>query len=169
VIERLAPVYAQVDHDLGVVILPLGVELALAGKTAARAAETRSPAAHAAEERFEEVAELPRVRSLGAGARELEAGVPVGGRTEILPLPPVGAELVVGCALLRVLQDLVGLARVLELGFRARLLVDVGVVGAREFAVGALDVVLAGISLDAEDLVIVLIFHGDGGPETGGG
>ena len=162
---------AQVDDDLGVMVLALRVELARAREAAA------SPAKSA------RCAPPPRMRpnrpskkslncaEFGAGivaaARILEARVPVGRRTEVLPLLPVGAELVVGRALLGVLQDLVGLARVLEFRFRARVLVDVGMIGARELAVGALDVVLAGVSLDAEDLVVVLIFHGDGGPETG--
>jgi hypothetical protein len=136
------------------------MELTLARKAAASAASTP----HAAEHLLEEIAELGGVGPGVAAAAELEAGIPVGRGAELLTLLPVGAELVVGRPLLGVLQDLVGLAGVLELGLRVRRLVDVGMKGARELAVGALDLVLGGVSLDAEDLVVVLIFHGEGVP-----
>ena len=83
-------------------------------------------------------------------AAELEALIPVGRRTEILALLPVGAELVIGGALLGVLEHLVGFARILELRLGTRFLVDVGVEGARELAVGALDLLACGVAWDAE-------------------
>jgi hypothetical protein len=73
------------------------------------------------------------------------------------------AELVVGRALLRVGEHLVGLLGLLELLFRrlaAFTLVAVRVVLHGQLAVGLLDVVLAGVLGDAEDLVVVALCHG---------
>ena len=112
------------------------------------------------EQPLEEIAELGRAGMCIAAAAELEALVPIGRRAEILPLLPVGAELVVGGALFRILQNLVGLTQFLEFRLGARLLVDIGVKRARQLAIGALDVVLRGVALNAEDLVVVPIFHG---------
>ncbi len=149
---------AQVDGDLGVVILALSVKLALRRKAAASG--TRAPCVGLPEEALEKVGELRRVGFGVAAAGELEALIPVRRRTEVLALLPVGAELIVGGALLGVFQDLVGLAGVLELGLGAGLLVHVRMKRARHLAVGALDVVLRGVFLDAEDFVVVLVFHG---------
>src|SRR5688572_13570252 len=137
----------------------LALSAVLAARKAAAAA-TSAAASRLPEQALEEIAELSTVGVGVAAAGELEALVPIGRRTEILPLLPVGAELVVGGALLRILQDLISLARVLELGFGVRFLVHVRMIGARQLAVGALDVVLAGVAVDAEDFVVVLIFHG---------
>src|SRR5205814_5715540 len=97
-----------------------------------------------------------------AGAEAVE---PVRRRTEVLA-GAEAAEAVVGGALFLVAQRLVGLRDLLELLLGVRLLGDVRVVLAREAAVGLLDVVVAHATLDAEDLVIVLVFHaglyGDG-------
>lgn len=161
----------EVDLDLGVMVLSGRVELAAreaamtcsltgaTGEVATAEARAGAATAHAAEHLLEEVGELRGVRLGVPAAGELEARVPVGRGTELLALLPVGAELIVGRALFGVFQDLVGFARVLELGFRALFLVDVGMIGARHLAVGALDLVLGGASLDAEDLVVVLVFH----------
>ena len=73
---------------------------------------------------------------------------------------PVGAELVVGLALLRIGEDLVGLADLLEalLGGRVSL-VDVRMVLAGKATVGLLDVGLRGALVDAEGGVVVAILH----------
>jgi len=70
-----------------------------------------------------------------------------------------GAELVVGRALLRVLQHLVRLADLLELGLGVRLLADVRVVLARELAVRLLDLVGARVASNPEHPVVVLELH----------
>src|SRR5205085_2544100 len=87
-----------------------------------------------------------------------KALVPVVRWLEVLP-GAEAAEVVVGGALLLVLQGLVGLRHLLEFLLCIRLLGDVRVVLARELAVGLLDVVVAGAALQAEGLVVVLVFH----------
>jgi hypothetical protein len=78
---------------------------------------------------------------------------------EFLALLPVGAQLVVGCALFRITQHFVGLAHFLETLLGIRLLAHVRMVLAGELSVGALNVVLGGIPFHAHDLVVVLVFH----------
>src|SRR5690606_24033905 len=82
-------------------------------------------------------------------------------RPELLAGPvAVRAQLVVLGALVLVAQHLVGLVDGLEALLGARLLADVGVVLARQPAVGGLDLRLAGRRLDAEGFVVVLELHG---------
>ena len=101
----------------------------------ARARDRAALGLPAAEERLEDVLEAEATAHPAAG----------GGRV---------AAHVVGAALLRVRQDLVGAGHVLELvlGLRTG---DVRVELAREPAVRLLDLVLAGVPGDAEDLVVV--------------
>src|SRR5690606_32222389 len=70
-----------------------------------------------------------------------------------------GAELVVGGALLRIAQRLVGLVDRLELVLGAGFLADVGMVFARQPPVGALDLGLARARFDPEGAVVILEFH----------
>ena len=72
------------------------------------------------------------------------------GRPAIDPRPP---EHVVALSALRVRQDLVRLARILEPSRRLGILVDVGVPLLRELAEGALDLGVARAARDAKDLV----------------
>ena len=106
---RPAVAVLQIDRHLGVVVL-------------AAHAKGPSPTGGArigrvtAEQFLEEGAVVRRAR-VGiriAAAAELEAGVPVRRRAKVLPGLPVWAELIVGGALLRVLEHLVGLADLLE-------------------------------------------------------
>ena len=70
------------------------------------------------------------------------------------------AEAVVPRALVGVAQDGVGLGGLLELLFGGRVaLIAIGVVLQRQLAIRALDVLLAGILRDAEDLVVVPLAH----------
>jgi hypothetical protein len=71
----------------------------------------------------------------------------------------VTAQLVVGCTLFRVLERFVGLAHFLELGLRILFLGHVGVILARQAAIGRLDVVRAGILAHAKNCVIILVLH----------
>src|SRR5204863_8274695 len=118
------------------------------------------------EQRLEEIA---RIEALGTAERtsraegpaltaaKLEAGVPVRWRLEILAGLPVAAHLVVRRALLRILEDLVGLVDFLEARLRVRHLADVGVVLASELAVRWLDVVLRRAARRAQCLVVVFL------------
>src|SRR3569832_1834656 len=121
---------------------------------AMRAAEAAS------EQTLEEVAEVGGVAARETAAAELEARIPIGRRTEVLPGLPIAAELIVGRALLRVFQYLVGLADLFKPGLCVLLLAHVGVVFARELAITALDLVLRRIAGHAQDFVIVLVFRG---------
>ena len=76
-----------------------------------------------------------------------------------LRVQKVVAELVGGRPLLRILQDLVSLAELLEACFRVRLAAHVRVVLASQLAVGPLDLVLRGVALDAHHLVVVFVLH----------
>src|SRR6185437_4782856 len=69
------------------------------------------------------------------------------------------AYVVVGRALLLVVQDLVGLTDGLELVLRTGFLVLVRMVFARELAVRRLDLVVAGALFHAEGLVVILKLH----------
>jgi hypothetical protein len=146
----------EVDLDAGDVVLSGGCEAAgvprATGRTAERAAR--------AEQLREEVAELAGLLAAEFAARELKALAPVGRRTEVLALAPVGTELVVGGALLRVLQHLVRFLEFLELLLCVPLLAHVGMVLAGELAIGALDLVLARGARHPHDLVVVLEAHG---------
>src|SRR5690606_33568975 len=72
------------------------------------------------------------------------------------------AQLVIGGALLRVAQRLVGLVDGLEFFLCPGFLADVGVVLAGEPPVGSLDLRFAGAGFDAEDPVVVLELHASG-------
>src|SRR3569623_1527047 len=142
----------EIDDDLRRVILPLRMKRR-APTAAMRAAEAAS------EQTLEEVAEVGGDAARETAAAELEARIPIGRRTEVLPGLPIAAELIVGRALLRVFQYLVGLADLFEPGLGVLLLAHVGVVFARELAIAALDLVLRRIAGHAQDFVIVLVFH----------
>ena len=89
------------------------------------------------------------------------APVVIAGSAVLLPLGIGLAQLVVAGALLGVAQDLVGLVDL----FKAVLGLLVTGVAVRmilhgQFAVGAFDLVSAGATRDAQDLVVIVIFHG---------
>ena len=68
---------------------------------------------------------------------------PIGGRAKLLARSIVAAQLIVGSALVGVLQDLVRLLNILESGFRVLFLADVRMIFAGELAIGALDLLRA--------------------------
>jgi hypothetical protein len=102
---------------------------------------------------------LAGVLATKAWAAGFKVRVPVGRRLKVLTLLPVGTEAVVGGALLRVFQHLVGFPQLLEALLRVARLADVGMVFARELPVGAFDLVLGGVARHAHHLVVVLEFH----------
>src|SRR5690606_30218965 len=118
---------------------------------------TPSAGTLAREQALEEVAEAAATRAAAHVAEDLlavEAGAiePARRRMELLAGTVAAcAQLVVGGALLRIAQGLVGLADGLELLLGVRLLAHVRVVLAGEPAVGRADLGLAGARLDPED------------------
>src|SRR5438270_13254345 len=71
----------------------------------------------------------------------------------------MAAELVVRRALFRILQRFIRLADFLEFLLGVGLFRYIGMVFARELAIGLLDVVVGGAAFDAEGRVVVLVFH----------
>src|SRR5262249_39829509 len=104
----------------------------------------------------------PAARS-AAGARACSGPCPAAPpclRIHVLwHLAEVGAECVVPLPGRRVRQDRVGLRDVLELLLGGRMGVDVRVVLASQLAVCPLDLVLAGVPPDTEDLIEVAVGH----------
>jgi hypothetical protein len=143
---------ARVQGDLH--ILPRHLQVLTAGAPAeTTAARTQ------ARQQVEQVHVAQIFKAAEAAARvTAETLAPIRRRTEILARL-VRADLVVGGPLLGVLQDLVGLAHLLEALLGVLLLGHVRVVLARELAVRLLDVPLGGAALDAQDLVVVLVLH----------
>jgi len=143
---RTAVRILQIDQHLGVMILPARMTpgaLRRAGLTA--------------EQRFEKVACVAvKLRTI---TTELESGIPIRRRLELLARLPALADLIICGTLLRVFQHRIGLADFLEPHFRIRILVYVRMIFARQFAVGALDLVLSRGTRNAEDFVVVLEFH----------
>ena len=117
---------------------------------------TRSPG-KIAEKGLEEVTETGTATKTGSA--ELEAGVPVRGRMELLTGFPVCAKLVIGGAFLRILEHLVSFAEFLEADFCIRLLADIRMVLACQFAVGALDFITGGITLNPHNCIIIFEIH----------
>src|SRR5690606_21094619 len=141
--------------------LGAGIAARLRATGRARAARTGTLAR---EQALEEIAEA----AAGAAADvaedlvEVEAGAVEAARRRMELLAgavAARAQLVVGRALLRVAQRLVGLAHGLELLLRVRLLAHVRVVLAGQPAVGRADLGLARAGLDPEDRVVILELH----------
>src|ERR1035437_7371662 len=85
----------------------------------------------------------------------LETRVPVRRRAKFLSALPVGAKLIVGGALLGVLEHFIGFADLLETGLGIGHLAHVGMKLARQLPVRALDLIGGGATLKAHDFVIV--------------
>ncbi len=71
----------------------------------------------------------------------------------------VAAQLSVGGALVRILKRFVGLPDFLDFFFGIGFLGNVRVILVRELAVCLLDLLGAGVSRNAQNVVIVLVFH----------
>ncbi len=136
--------FLEADLDLGAQVGPA------AGGAAARAA---APAAEAAEHFLEDVLE-------GAAEGVAAAAAEAAGTAGAALFEGGVAEAVIGGALLGVLQDVVGLVQLLELGLGVLVaLVAVGVPLHGELAIGLLQVLLAGVAGDAQHLVEVTLLH----------
>ncbi len=88
-----------------------------------------------------------------------EAGIPARRRTKLLPGLESRADLIIGGALFRILQDVMGFADFLETRLGARLFVDVRVKFPGKLTVGALDILRRGIASHPQGLVVVLELH----------
>jgi hypothetical protein len=154
----------QADLDRGLERLPGARTARVPGSAAPRGA-TVGLSAQVPEERLEEraeaaVAELELAAPLAAGVEpEL---LPAGRRRELLAVLPARAESVVALALLRILEHLVRLRDLREALRRALALVDVGVVLARELAVGLADLLLARVAGDPQGRVVVVELDAQG-------
>jgi hypothetical protein len=119
--------------------------------------------AHAPEELGEEVAEVASFHAVGP-VRELEARVPVRRRREALPGLMALADGVVGGAPFGVGQNGIGFVDLAHARRGVGFLADVGVVLARQLAVGLADFLGAGVAGDTQHLVVVLELHDFGPP-----
>ena len=88
------------------------------------------------EQPFEEVTERIGATGLKAATTELKTGVPVGRRFELLPCLPVGAEFIVGGTFLRVLEDGIRFAKILEKLLCVRAVADIRMVLACQATIG---------------------------------
>jgi hypothetical protein len=105
------------------------------------------------------VIEVPGLAKEWMAAGFLAKRLPARRRAEFLPGLPVRAQPVIGRALFRVAQHLVGFGNLLEARLGVLFLADVGVVFARQLAVGFFDLVGRGVALHTHGLVVVLVFH----------
>ena len=142
--------HAQVQVHLGAVVgilqADLGSDVVVA--TRHRPVGPRPAAVLAAtREAGEQVGEVDVVERRRAGAAVAEVGAPVRRWPEVLP-GLVAAELVIGGALFRVLEGLVGLRNLLETGLAFRIFRHVRVVLVRQLAIGALDVGQRGAAVE---------------------
>ena len=134
----------------------------IATRHRARTRRALPRSAPAAEQLFEKVAEAPARTAAGKDFLEVEAAVAESAmRRAHLVTGPVTAltQLVIGLALGRITQRLVGLVDRLEPILGPGLLADVRMVLARQSAVGGLDLRLTGAGAHAERVVIVLELH----------
>ena len=85
-----------------------------------------------------------------------EALRPIGRRPELLSGAEVPAQLIVGRALLRIAQHLVGLLNLFEFVLGVLFLADVRVEFARQLAIGALHLIGVGAARHPQNFVIIL-------------
>ncbi len=98
----------------------------------------------ASEQLFEKIAKGTGISAGKTAAFKLEAFIPVWWWFEIFTGFPVGAQSVVSGSFLRILEHFVSLAQFLEFCLGILFLADIGMVFARQFAIGAFDFVLSG-------------------------
>ncbi len=118
--------------------LDLGGEIAAASRAATHAATEEV----VAEERREEIADVTEIEMPWREAARAQSGVAVA---------------IVELAGLAVREHLVGFGDLAEADFGIRLLGDVGMEAAREHAECLLDLLLVGVTRDAEQLVVVMV------------
>ena len=151
----------DIDGDLGIGICAAHRKAAAAKAviTRARRSPTLIRAFTSAKYRTKEVAEVGGLFGI-VRLMKLKTLIPIGRRTEFFAGTVVGAKLIIGGALFRILQHLPGFANLLEAGFRVRLLADVGVILARQLPILALDLIMRRVALYAHQLIVIFEFHG---------
>ena len=154
---------AQCNGARGVVESILEVDqdpcmMILAARTESGMWSSATAGGEAAEERFEKVTEAGIVATETCAA-ELVACIPAGRWMKLLSCFPVGAKLVVGGTLLRILQHFVSFTELLETNLGICLLADIGMILACQLAVGTLDLVLGGVTLDPHNGIVVFEIH----------
>jgi len=112
-----------------------------------------------AEQLGEEIAEIGRVFRRDTIAGELEAGIPVGRRTEVLTGLILMAKLVVGRTALSVRKDGLGFVHFLHARIGIRLFGHVRMVFACQLAIVLLDLVGACRAINVKYLVVIPEFH----------
>src|SRR6185369_7371619 len=156
--------FLQRDLDLGLDILttrpsaaPASAEEILqvdAAASTARPTRAAAGAAHVTEDRAKEIREVATLRAV-FDAESAATGTGAGALSGLCVSLPVRAKSVVALALLGIRQDLVCFGDFLET-LAVLALGDVGVMLARQLAVGGLDGLGVGLPVDAENLVVVL-------------
>ncbi|MCY1177584.1 hypothetical protein D9M73_178980 [compost metagenome] len=109
-----------------------------------------------AEYRTEKVREIARVL---AATAETATALPARWSLEWLAMLAITAQIVVFGALVGAFQRFIGFRGVLELGLGVLFLADIGVVFARQLAIGGLDRLVVCGRLHTENLVIVFEVH----------
>ncbi len=160
----------QIDINSGVMIAPgatTGAGLLCKGTTSTAAEQRREEVAIALfiEDAFGAISGALRTATAspsGAPTRatpEFETIGPIRWRPELLARLPVAAQFIVGGAFLRVLEDLVGLLDLLEMGFGVLLLAHVRMELARQAPIRLLDLIRGGRARHAQNLVVIPVFH----------
>ncbi len=141
----------EIDRDPRVMVVALRLHAGVPALTACRLTE----------DRFEKIAEIGRIAEARAAtaAGKFETASAGCRWVEILATLVTTADVVIGGPALRIAECLVGLGHLFEAGFGVGLLADIGMIFARQLAVGAFDVVLRRCLVDTEGGVIVLEFH----------
>jgi len=129
--------------------------IVVAGHRHARPAPARTAADPTAAQMCEQIGQIDIIGREGRPAVLL---LPARRRLEFLP-GGVAPELVVGGALLGILERLIRLGDFLEFLLGTGLLGDIGMVFARQPAISLLDIVVAGTAFQTEAGVVVLVFH----------
>ena len=143
----------EADLDPGVMILSTTGDTPATGEAGTAMIRTLS------EQALEEIRKAATSGIGRTATGKLEPGIPTRWRPEILAGAPVLAQLVVGRALFRVPEHLVGLTELLEAALGIRLFADIRVIFARQLAVGALDLVLRRFAGHAHHRIVVFVVH----------
>jgi hypothetical protein len=113
-------------------------------------------AASGAKQHLKEVAHAPWTAPASEQVAEIHAStLPAGRRGKCRPCFPVRAELIIALALVRIEENVIGFAHLLELLLRGGVArVDVRMIFARQPAIGFLDLVLRRCAGDPEDGIV---------------
>ena len=118
------------------------------------------PTRRTAKQAGKEIAEAVEVgKPLAAATGVPEALRPIRRRPELLPGAVVPPQMIVGRAFVRIAQHFVGLLQLFELVLGVLFLAHVGMVFARQLAIGAFHLFRVGAAGHTENFVVILILH----------